>query len=306
MLNDFPPSFLGCSSEEMNRKIVGLDRCLEACTLCPRNCGVNRKKGEKGFCRMGDTATVASYDPHFGEERPLVGAHGSGTIFFSNCNLGCVFCQNYDISHFGEGQEISIERLASIMIDLQAQGCHNINLVTPTHQTPMILRSLKIAIEGGLRIPVVYNCGGYESVETLEILSGIIDIYMPDFKYADPVVAEKYSGAPDYPAVARKAIREMHKQVGELVIDKHGVAMQGLLIRHLVMPGDIAGTEAVVKFIAEEISANTWINIMDQYRPCYKAFDYPGISRKVSAAEYRDALKRAVEAGLKRIDALMF
>ena len=306
MLTDFPPSFLGCSSEEMNRKIVGLDRCLEACTLCPRNCGVNRKKGEKGFCRMGDTAIVASYGPHFGEERPLVGMGGSGTIFFSNCNLGCVFCQNYDISHFGEGQEISIERLASIMIDLQVQGCHNINLVTPTHQTPMILRSLKIAIEGGLRIPVVYNCGGYESVETLEILSGIIDIYMPDFKYADPVVAEKYSGAPDYPAVARKAIREMHKQVGELVIDKHGVAMQGLLIRHLVMPGDIAGTEAVVKFIAEEISANTWINIMDQYRPCYKAFDYPGISRKVSAAEYRDALKRAVEAGLKRIDALMF
>ena len=303
---NFSSSYPGHSPDEMDRKIVGLDRCLEACTLCPRNCGVNRKKGEKGCCRMGDTAIVAGYGPHFGEERPLIGMGGSGTIFFSNCNLGCVFCQNYDISHFGEGQEISIERLASIMIDLQAQGCHNINLVTPTHQTPMILRSLKIAVEGGLRIPVVYNCGGYESVETLEILSGIIDIYMPDFKYADPVMAEKYSGAPDYPAVARKAIKEMHRQVGELVIDKHGVAMQGLLIRHLVMPGNIAGTEAVVKFIAEKISANTWINIMDQYRPCYKAFDYPEISRKVSAAEYRDALKRAVEAGLKRIDALMF
>ena len=255
---------------------------------------------------MGDTAIVASYGPHFGEERPLVGTGGSGTIFFSNCDLGCVFCQNYDISHFGEGQEISVEHLASIMMDLQAQGCHNINLVTPTHQAPMILRSLKVAIEGGLHIPIVYNCGGYESVGTLEILNGIIDIYMPDFKYAHPVMAEKYSGAPDYPAVARKAIREMHRQVGELVIDKRGIAMQGLLIRHLVMPGNIAGTEAVVKFIAEEISANTWINIMDQYRPCYKAFDYPEISRKVSAAEYRDALKRAVEADLKRIDALMF
>ncbi len=305
MLNGFSSSFPGISPGEMDRRIAVLDRCLEECTICPRNCRVNRKKGEKGFCRMGDTAIVASYGPHFGEERPLVGTGGSGTIFFSNCNLGCVFCQNYGISHFGEGQEIGIERLASIMIDLQAQGCHNINLVTPTHQTPMILRSLKVAVEGGLRIPVAYNCGGYESVEALEILEGIIDIYMPDFKYADPVMAKKYSGAPEYPAVARKAIREMHRQVGELVIDKHGVAMQGLLIRHLVMPGNIAGTEAAVKFIAEEISANTRINIMDQYRPCCKAFDYPEISRKVSAAEYRDALKRAVEVGLKRIDALV-
>lgn len=302
---NFSSSYPGHSPDEMDRKIMGLDRCLEACTLCPRNCRVNRKKGEKGFCRMEDTAIVASYGPHFGEERPLVGAHGSGTIFFSNCNLGCVFCQNYDISHFGEGQEISIERLASIMIDLQAQGCHNINLVTPTHQTPMILRSLKIAVESGLCIPIVYNCGGYESVENLEILSGIIDVYMPDFKYTDPAMAEKYSGVHDYPAVAKAAIKEMHRQVGDLVTDKDGVAEQGLLVRHLVMPGNIAGTEDAVQFIAEEISANTWINIMSQYHPCYRAFDYPEISRKVSATEYRNALKSAVEAGLKRIDVLM-
>lgn len=303
---NFSSSYPGHSPDEMDRKIMGLDRCLEVCTLCPRNCGVNRKKGEKGFCRMGDTAIVASYGPHFGEERPLVGAHGSGTIFFGNCNLGCVFCQNFDISHFGEGQEISIDRLASIMMDLQAQGCHNINLVTPTHQTPMILRSLKIAVESGLRIPIVYNCGGYESVENLEILSGIIDVYMPDFKYTDPAMAEKYSGVHDYPAVAKAAIKEMHRQVGDLVTDKDGVAEHGLLVRHLVMPGNSAGTEDAVKFIAEEISVNTWINIMSQYHPCYRAFDYPEISRKVSATEYRNALKSAVEAGLKKIDALMF
>ena len=302
---NFSSSYPGHSPDEMDRKIMGLDRCLEACTLCPRNCRVNRKKGEKGFCRMEDTAVVASYGPHFGEERPLVGVHGSGTIFFSNCNLGCVFCQNFGISHLGEGQEISIDCLASIMMDLQAQGCHNINLVTPTHQTPMILRSLKIAVERGLCIPIVYNCGGYESVENLEILSGIIDVYMPDFKYTDPAMAEKYSGVHDYPAVAKAAIKEMHRQVGDLVTDKDGVAEQGLLVRHLVMPGNIAGTEDAAQFIAEEISANTWINIMNQYHPCYRAFDYPEISRKVSATEYRGALKSAVEAGLKRIDVLM-
>ena len=305
MLNDLPPSYLRCSSEEIDRKVRVLDRCLEACSLCPRNCRVNRNKGEKGFCRTGDVAVVSSYGAHFGEERPLVGKGGSGTIFFSNCTMACVFCQNYGISHLGEGLEISIERLASIMIDLQAQGCHNINLVTPTHQTPMILRSLKIAIEGGLRIPIVYNCGGYESVETLEILGGIIDIYMPDFKYADPVMAEKYSDAHGYPDVAKAAMEEMYRQVGDLVTDQDGVAEQGLLVRHLVMPGNVAGTENVVKFIAKEISMNTWINIMNQYHPCYRAFDYSRLAKKVTGTEYRNALKLAVNAGLKRVDVLM-
>lgn len=300
-MNFFPEKL----PEDMDNRIALLDRGLEACTLCPRNCGVNRRNKEKGFCKTGDKAVVASYGPHFGEERPLVGTGGSGTIFFGNCNLGCVFCQNFGISHLGEGQEISIDRLASIMIDLQAQGCHNINLVTPTHQTPMILSALKAAMENGLDIPIVYNCGGYESVKTLELLDGIIDIYMPDFKYANEEMSKRFSGAPDYPVVAGEAVKEMHRQVGDLVINKDGIAVQGLLVRHLVMPGTIAGTAEVLRFIAEEISANTWINMMDQYRPCYKAFDCPEISRKVSASEFRGALKRAVDAGLKRIDALM-
>ena len=301
----FSSSSPALSSGEMSKRIALLDRSLEACNLCPRNCGVNRRNKEKGFCKTGSKAVVASYGPHFGEEMPLVGTHGSGTIFFSNCNLGCVFCQNYDISHLGEGRDADHERLVSMMLELRALGCHNINLVTPTHQTPMILSALKTAKEKGLDIPIVYNCGGYESVKTLELLDGIIDIYMPDFKYADEEMSKRFSGTSDYPAVAEKAVKEMHRQVGNLVINKDGIAVQGLLVRHLVMPGNVAGTAEVLRFIAEEISANTWINMMDQYRPCYKAFDYPEISRKVSASEFRGALKRAVDAGLKRIDALM-
>jgi len=300
--DDFTPAYLKLSSEEIDKRIDRAGEILTSCRLCPRRCGVNRKEGEYGFCRTGDKPMVSSWGPHFGEERPLVGRGGSGTVFFTNCNLGCLFCQNYSISHLGEGSEVSIGTLSSIMTDLQARGCHNVNLVTPTHQVPMILEALRLAIERGLCIPVVYNTGGYESVETLGILDGIVDIYMPDFKYADPGMAERYSAAPDYPEVAKEAIKEMHRQVGDLVINREGIAERGLIVRHLVMPGGTAGTEEVVRFIAEELSLDTYINIMDQYHPCYKAFEHPPLNRRITPEEYRDALQAAIHAGLKRID----
>ncbi|GBE00336.1 radical SAM superfamily protein [bacterium BMS3Abin07] len=287
---------------DIDEKIRQADEILTGCTLCPRRCGVNRKAGEHGFCRTADKLIVSSWGPHFGEERPLVGRGGSGTIFFTNCNLGCFFCQNYPVSHLSDGSEMSEDKLASVMIDLQNMGCENINLVTPTHQVPMILKALKIAFNCGLRLPVVYNSGGYESVDTLKILQGVVDIFMPDFKYANPRVSEKYSLAKDYPDIAKAALKEMHRQVSDLLMNERGVAVRGLLVRHLVMPQGIAGTEEVVRFIAEEISVNTYLNIMDQYHPCYKAFEYPEISRRISEREYKDAINYALKAGIKRID----
>ncbi|HYQ47431.1 MAG TPA: radical SAM protein, partial [Thermodesulfovibrionales bacterium] len=236
------------------------------------------------------------------EERPLVGRGGSGTIFFSNCNLCCIFCQNYTISHGGEGREITCEDLAEVMLSLERTGCHNINLVTPTHQVAAIVHAVMIASGRGLSVPLVYNCGGYESVETLKMLDGVVDIYMPDLKYADEDAAGKYSDAIDYPAVAQEAVREMHRQVGDLVMDDRGIALRGLLIRHLVLPGDLAGTERVVKFIAEEISRNTYLNVMDQYHPCYKADNYPEINRRIISREYEHAVACARRTGIKRID----
>lgn len=283
-------------------KIKQAEAMLKNCELCPRRCRVNRTAGETGFCKTKDKPFVSSWGPHFGEEKPLVGRHGSGTIFFGNCNLGCIFCQNYSISHMGEGEEISFEKLASIMLELQGMRCHNINLVTPTHQAPMILRSLDIAITKGLNIPIVYNCGGYESLETIKLLEGVIDIYMPDFKYSDPDMALKYSCAKDYPENAKAAIKEIHRQVGDLIINEDGIAAKGLLVRHLVLPDGIAGTREVVRFISEEISKNTYINIMDQYRPCYKAFDFPSLNRRITEKEYDDAIKTALKSGLARID----
>jgi len=228
--------------------------------------------------------------------------HGSGTIFFGNCNLGCIFCQNYSISHLGEGQEISFEKLSSIMIELQQMGCHNINMVTPTHQVPMMLRALELAKAKGLSIPIVYNCGGYESLHVIKLLEGLIDIYMPDFKYSDPQMSLKYSDAADYPEIAKTVIKEMYRQVGDLKIYDTGVAVRGLLVRHLVLPEGIAGTAGVVKFISGEISKNTYINIMDQYHPCFRAFDMPPLNRRITDKEYRDAIQLALDAGLKRID----
>jgi putative pyruvate formate lyase activating enzyme len=298
----FKASYLALSRSGLQERLERAEEILRKCTLCPRACGVDRTAGEPGFCNSGVRPIVSSWGPHFGEERPLVGRFGSGTIFFSRCNLGCVFCQNWTISHLGEGEEISFERLAGIMVELQGMGCHNINLVTPTHQMPMILRSLAIARDRGLNIPIVYNCGGYESVEALRILDGIVDIYMPDFKYSDPEMALKYSKAKDYPLAAKAAIKEMHSQVGDLGIDERGIAFRGLPVRHLVLPGGIAGTEEVVRFIAGEISQDTYINIMDQYHPCYRASAHPPLDRRTTAAEYAAAVKLALDAGMKRID----
>ncbi len=299
---DFVAAYLKLSKDTLKEKIKSAEKILKNCTLCPRKCEVDRTAGELGFCKTGDKPFVSSYNPHFGEERPLVGRSGSGTIFFTHCNLGCLFCQNWTISHLGEGSIISFEALADIMLALQNYGCHNINFVTPTHQVPMILKSLEIAIAKGLKVPLVYNCGGYESIETLRILDGIIDIYMPDFKYADPQAALKYSNAEDYPSVAKAAIKEMHRQVDCLLIDERGIALRGLLVRHLVLPEGMAGTEEVARFLAQEISPDTYTNIMAQYYPCYKAVDHPPLDRRVTNEEYRKAVRAAQAAGLKRLD----
>lgn len=296
------PAYLNLPPGALDDKVRQSEAILKSCVLCPRECRVDRTSGEAGFCKTGDQPYLSSWGPHFGEERPLVGKYGSGTIFFSYCNLGCLYCQNYTISHLGEGNEVSYQKLASIMIDLQVRGCHNINLVTPTHQTPMFLRALSLAISEGLRIPIVYNCGGYESQQTLSLLDGVIDIYMPDFKYTDPEQALRYSHASAYPAAAESALKEMHRQVGDLVLDECGVARRGLLVRHLVLPEGIAGTKGVVEFIAREISKDTYINIMDQYHPCYLAYDHRPLHRRITAKEYAEAVKLALEAGLSRLD----
>ena len=294
------PAYLElCESGEIETRIKELYAMLSDCELCPRRCGVNRLKGEVGFCRSSAKLKVASAHPHFGEEEVLVGTHGSGTIFLSNCNLGCVFCQNYDISHLGVGYEVSEAELAEMMLELQRLGCHNINFVTPTHFTPQIVAAIKIAAERGLRVPIVYNCGGYESVQTLRLLEGIIDIYMPDIKYSRSESAEKYSKAKDYFEVCKSAVREMHRQVGDLVTDERGIALRGLLIRHLVMPNDVAGSEEILRFVAE-LSKNSYINIMFQYRPMFKAYEYEEINRTVKISEYRKVVETAVKLGLWR------
>jgi len=299
----FIAAYLKLSREELKEKILRAEGILKSCTLCPRACGVDRTAGERGFCKTGDRPLVSSYNPHFGEEAPLVGSRGSGTVFFTRCNLGCLFCQNWTISHLGEGSEMSFDTLADIMIVLQKDyGCHNINFVTPTHQVPMILRSLELAIDKGLKVPLVYNCGGYEAIETLKILDGIVDIYMPDFKYTDPGPAQTYSRAEDYPETAKAAIKEMYRQVGDLVMNERGIALRGLLVRHLVLPEGLAGTEEVVRFLAEEISPNTYTNIMAQYYPCYKASEHLPLDRRITNAEYRKAVMAARKAGLKRLD----
>jgi len=275
---------------------------LEECCLCPRHCGVNRLAGESGKCRITSQVVVSSYGPHFGEEAPLVGRHGSGTIFFTYCNLRCIFCQNYTISQLGEGSAVDREELARMMLSLQAKGCHNINLVSPTHVVPYILDALELAVGMGLYLPLVYNSGGYDSVETLKLLDGIVDIYMPDMKYSDEKTAEQLSGIKEYPLVNRAAVREMHRQVGDLQMDEQGVAQRGLLVRHLVLPNKLAGTQEVVRFLAQEVSTNTYLNVMAQYHPCYKAYDIPLLSRPVSRQEFYEATELAHQQGLHRLD----
>jgi putative pyruvate formate lyase activating enzyme len=276
---------------------------LADCDLCPRDCHVDRRLTTRGaVCRTGERAVLASFGPHFGEERPLVGTNGSGTVFFAWCNLRCQFCQNYEISQRGAGEAVGPGALAAVMLRLQTLGCHNINLVTPSHVVPQILAAVLAAAEQGLRLPLVYNTGGYDALVSLRLLDGVVDIYMPDMKYADEALARTYSKVRNYPAINRAAVREMHRQVGDLVVDEDGVARRGLLVRHLVLPAGIAGTAEIVRFLAEEISPHTYLNVMDQYRPCYTAQRLPPIDRPITRDEYVEAVRLARAAGLQRLD----
>jgi putative pyruvate formate lyase activating enzyme len=296
-----PPAYLDTyETGELDERIEQLMKSLTACNLCPRACRVNRTEGETGYCKAGYGLMVSGVHPHYGEEDVLVGTHGSGTIFLTHCNLGCLFCQNYEISHLGIGQPVTEEEFAASMLRLQEFGCHNINFVSPTHYTPQIMSALRIAIEQGLRIPLVYNCGGYESSRTIELLDGIVDIYMPDIKYSDPEVAKRYSNAPDYFEVCKAAVKEMHRQVGDLAVDERGIAVRGLLIRHLVLPHGLAGSHEVLKFIATELSTESYVNIMLQYRPIFRASEYEELNRGITLREYQDAVKCAKQWGLHR------
>jgi putative pyruvate formate lyase activating enzyme len=295
------PSYITLHEKgELSQRIKLLKEFLKECRLCPRECRVNRLDGETGVCQAGSELMVSSVFPHFGEEPPLVGYQGSGTIFLTHCNLRCLFCQNYDISHLGGGERITSSDMARNMIRLQEMGCHNINFVTPTHYAPQIVGSLPEAIEKGLRLPIVYNCSGYESMEVIRLLEGIVDIYMPDVKYLDEKHSKRFSNAPDYPEVIKKILKEMHRQVGDLTTNAKGIAERGLLIRHLVMPNEVASSEAVLKFIAEEISVHSYVNIMDQYRPEYRAHEYPEINRRITHKEYMEAIQWAKHYQLYR------
>jgi putative pyruvate formate lyase activating enzyme len=301
----FEPAYLRLyeSGELERRAEVAVER-LADCRLCPRDCGVNRLEDKFAVCKTGRHARVTSYFPHFGEEDCLRGTRGSGTIFFGWCNLRCVFCQNYEVSWLGEGRGVPADELARRMIHLQELGCHNINFVTPEHVVPQILEALPLAIERGLRLPLVYNTSAYDSLDSLQLMDGIIDIYMPDFKFWDPQMARRYVKAPDYPETARSAIREMHRQVGPLIFDEHGLALHGLLLRHLVMPGDVAGTQQILEWTAREIGLDVYLNLMDQYYPAGKVSgaEYQEISRGITSDEYRRALESARAAGLRRFD----
>ncbi len=299
----FEPAYRSTLKEgKLQEKINQAREKLSECNICPRNCKVNRLQGETGFCKIGARAVVSSANPHFGEEAPLVGSGGSGTIFMTSCNLKCLFCQNYEISHLNEGQEVDTATFGGLMVGLQRLGCHNINFVTPSHVVPQILEAVKWAAEEGLRVPLVYNSGGYDSVETLRLLDGVIDIYMPDLKFMDPRVSNELMNAPDYPEMARAAIIEMHRQVGDLQINENGIATRGLLVRHLVMPDNMADTRKAMRFLATEVSTNTYVNIMNQYRPCGRAYEHPKLDRSVTRDEYARAIDEARAEGIERLD----
>ncbi|UCH11037.1 MAG: radical SAM protein [Fidelibacterota bacterium] len=301
----FEPAYLELhKTGELNRRAETLWAILERCQLCPRRCRVNRLKGMSGFCRApGATLVVSSFHPHFGEERPLVGNGGSGTIFLTHCNLRCVFCQNWEISQLGRGVESDIDELADMMLRLQRIGCHNINLVTPTHYSAHILKAIDIAAGSGLRLPIVYNTSSWERLEIIQLLDGIVDIYLPDFKYWNGDMSAKYSsGAERYPEIAREVILEMHRQVGVAKPTINGIMQRGLMIRHLVMPNNAGGSEQIMEWIAENLPKDTYVNIMAQYNPVYKSFDYPEISRRITGDEYNKVVKRAKEMGLANLD----
>jgi putative pyruvate formate lyase activating enzyme len=297
------PAYLNLSAAELQERASLTYARMEHCDLCARRCDVNRLAGDLGVCKTGARARVSSYGPHLGEEEPLRGWKGSGTIFFARCNLRCQFCQNHDISQADVGMEVTAQELARIMLELQASGCHNINFVSPSHVVSQILAALPLAVQGGLHIPLVYNTGGYDSLETLQILDGIVDIYMPDIKFANAGNAKKYSRVLDYPRVNRAVVKEMHRQVGDLMMDESGLATRGLLVRHLVLPRNLAGTRQIVQFLADEISKNTYLNLMAQYRPAYNASRYPELNRRITVEEYNAAVRMAQEAGLTNLDA---
>lgn len=303
--HDFEAAYMALyHSGELQARVLAAVEGLKDCRVCPRDCGVDRMAGKQATCKTGRFAIVSSYFPHMGEEDPLRGWRGSGTIFFSMCNLRCVFCQNFDISQVKSGSQTSPERLARMMLELQQMGCHNINFVTPEHVVPQVLEALVPAIDQGLRLPVVYNTSAYDSLESLRLLDGVVDIYMPDFKIWDERLSLRYLKAKDYPAAARTALKEMHRQVGVLKMDEHGLAKRGVLVRHLVMPGDVAGTRSIMRFLAEELSPDTYVNIMAQYHPAGKVTGdkYPEIGRRTRGREMDQAYAAAQAAGLWRFD----
>jgi putative pyruvate formate lyase activating enzyme len=301
----FEPAYLALlRSGELERRVEAARQHLAECDLCAWECGVDRLSDEVGFCKTGRWAKVSSAFPHMGEEDPLRGRDGSGTIFFANCNLRCQYCQNYDISQLGKGHPARAEEIGAMMLQLQRLGCHNINFVSPSHVVAQIIEAVNLAAHGGLHLPLVYNTGGYDSMAALTLLDGVFDIYMPDIKYADSALGQKYSKIKDYATHNQAAIREMHRQVGDLVMDEDGIALRGLLVRHLVLPGGLAGTAEVARFLAEDVSRDTYINLMGQYRPEYKARteDMGPLSRPISAEEMAEAYDAARAAGLHRFD----
>ena len=298
------PSYLKLYREgKLQDRVERAVKLLRSCVLCPRECRVDRLEGETGFCKTGRMARVASLHAHFGEEAPLVGKGGSGTIFFNFCNLLCTFCQNFDISHLMAGDEVAPDHLGAMMLFLQRGGCHNINFVTPTHVMPQILEGLLHAVQQGLNVPLVYNSGGYDKVDTLKLLDGIFDIYMPDFKFWDEKWSNRFCDAPDYRQQAASAVKEMYRQTGDLVIDPSGIAVKGLIVRHLVMPDNVANTKDIMTFLAEEVSKDTYVNIMDQYRPCGRAVSDQSINRRITPNEFAAAIHWAKSVGLHRLDA---
>ncbi len=300
MKRDLYPSYLKLyESGELERRVAKALESLSSCEVCPHRCRVNRSEGELGFCKVGRFAIVSSFFPHRGEEFPIRGFRGSGTIFFSYCNMRCVYCQNYELSHFGEGREVFPEELAQMMLELQEMGCHNVNLVSPSHVVPQILEALLIAVERGLRIPLVYNTSSYDFLETLRLLDGVVDIYLADLKYLDTDYGRRFSRVKDYPRRAKEALREMYRQVGNLKTDSRGVAVRGLLVRHLVLPNDVSTTGKVMEFL-RSIDPRLSVNVMAQYFPHYRAKDYPELARRISPEEFREALRQAEGLSLVR------
>jgi len=296
----FEPTYIGLYRDgRLDERCRKAEELLSSCCLCPRRCGVNRREGQKGFCRSGRLPVVSSYNAHLGEEPPISGTKGSGTIFFANCNMACVYCQNWPISQLGQGQEASFERLAGMMLELQERGCHNVNFVTPSHMTAQILLALRLAAGQGFRLPLVYNSSGYDSPESLSLLDGVVDIYLPDIRYCDPGSSKKYSQAPDYPAVCQQALKEMWRQAGELKTDQEEIAQKGMIVRHLVLPNRLSQTREALAFLANEISPAVHLSLMSQYFPIHQALDIPELSRRITAEEYRQAVEWLEELGLE-------